>query len=183
MPPRVLADDPGSILEVQKLAWVLTRVIPRCGLVDPLKLEFVAERYGPYAHQLTHLLNALDGSYLHCDKRLADASPFDAIYFEADRAAALRAYLATSDGAPFIDAINETDALIDGFQSPLGMEALATVDWLLTRERIEPALASVREALDHWPGGESAGQRKQRLFTDKLLLATLDRLHRFANAA
>jgi hypothetical protein len=79
-------------LEVQKLAWMLTRVIPRCGLLDPLKLEFVADRYGPYAHQLTHLLNALDGSYLHCDKRLADASPFDNIYFEVDRAAALRAY-------------------------------------------------------------------------------------------
>jgi hypothetical protein len=56
------------------------------------------------------------------------------------------------------------------------MEALATVDWLLTREHIEPALASVRAALNHWPGGESAGHRKQRLFSDKLLLATLDRL-------
>jgi hypothetical protein len=55
------------------------------------------------------------------------------------------------------------------------MEALATVDWLLTREHIEPALASVRAALNHWPGGESAGHRKQRLFSDKLLLATLDR--------
>ncbi len=30
-------------------------------------------------------------------------------------------------------AIKATDELIDGFQSPLGMEALATVDWLSFR--------------------------------------------------
>jgi O-acetyl-ADP-ribose deacetylase (regulator of RNase III) len=169
-----------SILEVQKLAWMLTRVIRRCGLADPLKLDFKADRYGPYAHQLTHLLNALDGSYLHCEKRLPDASPFDVIHFDDERRPQLRSYFSTSDGAAFRDAVNATDELIDGFQSPLGMEALATVDWLIAKEGIEPTLSGVRCGLQRWHGGEAAAARKQRVFSDRLLQASLDRLQCFA---
>ena len=170
-----------SILEVQKLAWFLQRVVILQRLGNPLKLEFVADRYGPYANQLTHLLNALDGSYLHCDKRLTDASPFDTIRFDDGKRQAVAIYFNTSDGAPFIDAVAATDELIDGFQSPLGMEALATVDWLLVKENAEPTLAGIRQALGQWGGGAEAAQRKQALFSDKLLQACLSRLQQFAN--
>ena len=163
-----------SILEVQKLAWMLTRVIARCGLTDPLRLTFAADKYGPYAHELTHVLNALDGSFLHCGKRVADASPFDTIYFDPQWQSRLEYYFATSEGAAYVEAVTKTDDLIDGFQSPLGMEALASVDWLLARERAEPTLPGVRAALTRWPGG--AGERKQKLFSDRLLLASIERL-------
>lgn len=171
-----------SILEVQKLAWFLERVITAKGLDNPLDLRFSADRYGPYAMRLNHLLNALDGSYLHCEKRLADASPSDTIHFEQSKAAKVAEYLAGGDGKPFAEAIEETDRLIDGFQSPLGMEALATVDWLLKNEQAEPTLEGIRRALADWPGGPDAGQRKQRLFTDKLLRATIDRLQETLHA-
>jgi O-acetyl-ADP-ribose deacetylase (regulator of RNase III) len=165
-----------SILEVQKLAWLLTRVLHHCGIKDPLKLSFDANRYGPFAPQLTHLLNALDGSYLHCEKRVADASPFDVIYFDQEWKPRLLAYLATADAAAYVEAIDKTDALIDGFQSPLGMEALATVDWLLTREQAEASVAGIRKALQAWRGGPAAAERKQKLFSDRLLQASISRL-------
>ncbi|MBL8875400.1 MAG: macro domain-containing protein [Phycisphaerae bacterium] len=165
-----------SILEVQKLAWVLTRILAKHKMKDPLRLAFVADRYGPYAAALRHVLDALDGSFLHCDKRVADASPFDAIHFDYDWRERLVNYLNSSDGAPYVEAINATDLLIDGFQSPLGMEALATVDWLLTRENAEPTLAGIRAGLAKWPASEDAAQRKLRLFSDKLLTAAIDRL-------
>jgi O-acetyl-ADP-ribose deacetylase (regulator of RNase III) len=170
-----------SILEVQKLAWMLTRVLQHRQIKDPLKLSFTADRYGPFAHHLTHLLNALDGSFLHCEKRVADASPFDTIHFDPEWKSRLLAFFSTSDGAPYVDVVNQTDELIDGFQSPLGMEALATVDWLLAREHAEPTLAGIRQALDRWPAGPDAATRKQRLFTDKLLQASLDRLRQLTN--
>src|SRR5262249_16847986 len=69
---EVLGNDCTN-LEVHKLAWFLHRAIATLQLPDPLKLRFVADKYGPYADQLRHLLNALDGSYLHCDRRLSDA--------------------------------------------------------------------------------------------------------------
>jgi len=165
-----------SILEIQKLAWFLDRVIQRNRLGNPLRLEFTADQYGPYAHRLTHLLDALDGSYLHCDKRLADASPFDTIRFVETNRDKLAEYLAGPEGAAFTKTLEETDRLIDGFQSPLGMEVLATVDWLLSREEAQPTVAGIRQTLNDWERGEQAAQRKQKLFSDRLIEAAITRL-------
>lgn len=165
-----------TLVETQKLAWCLERTIQRLELPDVLDLRFEANRYGPYAHRLTHLLDGLDGSYLHCDKRLADADPFDTIWFEATKAERVDFYLKSAEARDYLPALEATDSLIDGFQSPLGMEVLATVDWLVTREGAEPTLAGIRSALGHWPAGASAIERKQRLFTDRLVALALERL-------
>ena len=163
-----------SILEVQKLAWILDRVINNLGIRNPLGLKFQANRYGPYADNLRHLLDNLDGSYLHCEKRLADAGPFDELHFAPDHEQKLSAFFRTAEGASFIEAVTRTDELIDGFQSPLGMEALATVDWLLSQANAEPTISGIRFAITRWPT-EGAAERKQRLFNDELLGAALDR--------
>lgn len=165
-----------TILEVQKLAYFLQRTIHRLGLPDPLDLRFTADRYGPYADRLRHLLNGLDGSYLHAEKRLSDAGPLDLIWFEEERRPAVETYLASADAAPFLSALESAAALIDGFESPLGMELLATVDWLLAEQRVEPEVGAVREALANWPAGAAAAQRKLALFDERLLHIALDRL-------
>lgn len=162
-------------LEVQKLAWFLDRWIKSLGIEDPLKLDFQANRYGPYADRLRHLLNGLDGSYLHCQKRLSDAGPLDLIWFEDAKRERLEAFLATPEAAPFLPALEQTSALIDGFESPLGMELLATVDWLL-QNGAEPTTPSVRESLVEWPGGRAAGQRKRKLFDNRLVGLAIERL-------
>ena len=76
----------------------------------------------------------------------------------------------------------DTDALIDGFQSPLGMEVLATVDWLISREQAEATLNGIRMKLKCWPAGPAAAERKQRLFRDSLIEASLSRLQDLTNA-
>ncbi|HKQ05493.1 MAG TPA: macro domain-containing protein [Blastocatellia bacterium] len=165
-----------TLLETQKLAWFLERTIKSLGLKDPLDLQFIANRYGPYANRLTHLLNGLDGSYLHCEKRLADAGPFDTIWFDEAKREKVELYLKTSEARVYLPAINATDELIDGFQSPLGMEALATVDWLIVREGVEATLAGIRHGIRNWPAGLDHAQRKERLFSDRLLQLALERL-------
>lgn len=165
-----------TLLEAQKLAWFLERTIRRQGLENPLALGFIAHRYGPYAERLTHLLNGLDGSYLHCEKRLADAGPFDTIWFDETKRATVDLYFRSAEGRAYVPAIKATDALIDGFQSPLGMEALATVDWLIAREGVEPTLSAMRDALSTWPGGPGCAERKVRLFGDDLLTVAIERL-------
>ncbi len=95
----------------------------------------------------------------------------------------LVAYFATTPGAVYVDAVDATDNLIDGFQSPLGMEALATTDWLIQMESAEPTLAGIRKGLVNWRHSPEAATRKQNLFTDKLLVAALDRLNRTATTA
>ena len=172
-----------TLLEIQKLAWFLERSIKRLGLDDPLNLGFKADRYGPYANRLDHLLDGLDGSYLHCDKRIADADPFDTIWFEETKRETVDLYLKTGEAKVYLPALEATDSLIDGFQSPLGMEALATVDWLISREGVEPSLAGVQEGLAHWSAGNAAAQRKMKLFNDKLIKLALDRLEVVNGAA
>jgi O-acetyl-ADP-ribose deacetylase (regulator of RNase III) len=163
-------------LEVQKLAWFLGRVLRKRQLDDPLRLSFMASKFGPYSEPLRHLLDAVDGSYLHCEKRLSDASPFDLIWFDDSRREAVAAFLDTEACQPYRDALEQTSAVIDGFESPLGMELLATVDWLVAEMRVPPALDSVRQALRAWPGGAAAAARKRKLFDDRLLTLALDRL-------
>ena len=165
-----------SLLEIQKLAWLLERNIERMALDNPLDLQFEANRYGPYAHRLTHLLNALDGSYLHCDKRIADASPVETIWFDDASKDFLSTYLKSSEAMPYSAALERTAEQIDGFQSPLGMELLATVDWLSSREGAEADVSSVRSALARWPAGRDAAERKQRLFDDRMIGVALSRL-------
>ena len=166
-----------TLIEAQKLAWFLERTIRAMGLKDPLDLRFEANRYGPYANRLMHLLDGLDGSYLHCDKRLADADPFDSIWFEDRKRDKVELYLKTQ-AKEYLPALQATDDLIDGFQSPIGMEALATVDWLVTRMDAEPTLAGIRAGIRHWPAGESAAERKERLFSDRLLSLASERLEK-----
>lgn len=64
-------------MEVQKFDWFLERTIHALGIGDPLNLHFVADKYGRYSDRLRHLLNGLDGTDLHPDKRLNDVGPAD----------------------------------------------------------------------------------------------------------
>ncbi|QDW67209.1 type II toxin-antitoxin system antitoxin DNA ADP-ribosyl glycohydrolase DarG [Luteimonas granuli] len=163
-----------SLLEIQKLAWFLERNIEQAGLT-PLELRFVPHKYGPYADRLRHLLDGLDGSYLHSVKRIGDADPLDVIWFDDRRTSFVQAYL-KSEAKDYAPALEATVALIDGFESPFGMELLASVDWLLVKDRVTPTVPAVREGLRHWHGGPGAAERKGRLFDDRALGIALERL-------
>lgn len=165
-----------SLLEIQKLAYFLETSIEERQIQNPLNLTFAANKYGPYSDKLKHLLNGLDGSYLHCQKRLADANNLDVIWFEDNKKEKVAAFLTHPDVKVFRPALEATTELIDGFQSPLGMELLATVDWLLHRVGVMPNVDELREGLRKWPGGKDAAERKLRLFDDRLLMLAAKRL-------
>jgi hypothetical protein len=58
----------------------------------------------------------------------------------------------------------------------MGMELLATVDWLIEREHAEPTVAGIRTGLQRWPAGPVAAERKLRLFDDRLIRLALDKI-------
>ncbi len=165
-----------SLLEIQKLAWFLERSIERHNPdKNPLDLQFIAHKYGPYANRLDHLLNSLDGSYLHCDKRIGDADPLDVIWFDDGRKDHVQTYL-KSEAKDYVPALEATTDMIDGFESPFGLELLATVDWLLAKESVAPTVPAVREGLRRWRVGPAEADRKHRLFDDRALGIALERL-------
>ena len=140
-----------TILEIQKLAWLVERGARVLNCDVSLGFEFVANRYGPYSFKLIKLLDALDGSYLHCSKRLADATPLDNIWFDANRTNDLSGYF-SNEGANLLPVVELVASIADGFETPYGMELLTTVDWLVCNEGIEPQPVQIRNALSHWPG-------------------------------
>lgn len=163
-----------SKLEIHKLAWFLERVLSRQQVEHDVALQFEANRYGPYAHTLEKVLDGLDGSYLRCDKRIADAKPGDLIWFDDSRRERVHAYL-HSEAKRFLPALDEVSELIDGFDSPVGMELLATVDWLLHKMDVSPSVETIRAGLQVWPK-EGAGERKNKLFSDRQLALAIERL-------
>lgn len=165
-----------TLLEIQKLAWFLERAMELRGMDNVLNLQFQADRYGPFSPRLNHLLNALDGSYLRSDKRISDCGPMDTIAFADSQAEFVSLFFKTEEARDYAVILEDTDRWIDGFQSPLGMELLATVDWLIQKQSVKPDLSSLREGLRQWPAGADAGERKLRLFDDRLLGLALERL-------
>ena len=178
-----LLDIDCSILEVQKLAWFIERGVRQMQVQDPLNFQFVADKYGPYSHNLTKLLDSLDGSYLICEKRLADAGPLDLIWFNYEKMDLVKAYLRSGLGKTYIGVLEWASEMIDGFESPLGMELLSTVDWLVDQEGFPLTIDGVKQGLRNWTGGVAAGERKLRILDDRLIGIALDQLGARANNA
>ncbi len=155
-----------SMLEAQKLAWFLSRAMQRLNLTpNPIADNFAANRYGPYSDKVRHLLDSLDGSYLTCERRVADARPFDPIRFRHDRRGEVGAYLTSPGAAPYRPALEDATRVIDGFQSPHGLELLATVDWLTHAGGAALDAEGMMAAIASWPGPDGAAERKARVFT------------------
>ena len=80
-----------------------------------------------------------------------------------------------SEAKTYIEALEQTTALIDGFESPFGMELLSTVDWLLSQEGVVPTVEAVRVGLNRWRH-EGGAARKSKLFDDRAIGIALERL-------
>ena len=97
---------------------------------EPLKLQFA---YGPYAENLRHVLNAIEG---HLVSGYADGG--DAPDKELELIPG-----ALDDAQAFLENASETharfervSALIEGFESSFGLELLSTVHWIASEEKI-----------------------------------------------
>lgn len=166
-----------TILEVQKLAWFIDRAAKVSNRKLSLRFDFKADRYGPYSQRLTKLLDHLDGSYLRCSRRLADARPNDNIWFDLRREEDLSTYL-MSEGNHLQEVITLVADITDGLETPYDMELLSTVDWLVHIEGVEPTPSRIWEELNNWPADGDAGWRKQRLFDEAAIEVALMQLRR-----
>jgi O-acetyl-ADP-ribose deacetylase (regulator of RNase III) len=127
-----------SKIEVQKLAYFLQEA------GEDLKLPFVKHQFGPYADNLRHALDRMDGHYIHgVGDGVVDSevTPDEIALKEAKQ------YLISLD-SQVQDRIKRVAELIDGYQSPYGMELLASVHWVATREgadNSEQALEKIQD--------------------------------------
>ena len=83
-----------------KLGRFLERTIHSLGNDDPLNFEFKADKDGPYSDLLRQMLDALDGTCLHCDKQLCGARPSDTIWFDQAHRRHVGPYLQQETSSP-----------------------------------------------------------------------------------
>ena len=125
-------------LEAQKLAYFLQEA----GL--ELKLPFVEDQFGPYADNLNHVLQRLEGTYL---TGYADRNTHSSIKVLPDALDAALVYLADESHAD--QAVLKALDFVQGFESPYGLELLATVHWAVVYQGASDFMA-VQNVLRSW---------------------------------
>ena len=146
-------------LEAQKLAYFLQAA------GQDLKLQFVKNQYGPYADAVNHVLQAIDGYYIqgYGDRNgRSEISVLPGVVEEVNN-------LVESNEQAKMH-LEQVKELIEGFETPYGMELLASLHWLIAHESVhtyDEALTRLR----NW------NERKAQRFQDDHIAIAWDHLN------
>ena len=129
-----LMDPFVTLIEVQKLMYFMQEA------GQPLKLNYAKHLYGPYADNLRHVLHKLEGHFVAGYSDGGDAPDKQLTVVPG----------ATEDAEAFLADDTETRGrfdhvadLVEGFETPFGLELLATVHWLAKHEGATSAEVAV----------------------------------------
>ena len=117
-----LLDPFITLLEVHKLMYFMQEA------GEPLKLRFTQALYGPYAENLRHVLNAIEGHLIagYADGGDAPAKQLSLVPGAIEEASAI-----LKEHPDTLARFERVSALVEGFESPFGLELLATVHWVM----------------------------------------------------
>lgn len=157
-----LLDPNITLLEIHKLMYFLQEA------GQDLKLQYEAQLYGPYARNLRHVLNRLEG---HMLTGFGDGSdrphkPIELVLGAVEKASA---YLA--EDAQTLARMARVQRLIEGFEDPYGLEVLSSVHWVMCNDR--RARDSAEEAVK---AVLSWNERKRKLIKPAHIEAAWQRL-------
>lgn len=114
-----------SLLEVHKLMYFMQEA------GEPLRLNYQKALFGPYADNLRHVMNAIEGHLISGYEDGGDA-PDKQIKLIPGAADDARVFL--SDKVTTWENFTKVAMLIDGFETPFGLELLSTVHWVVKNE-------------------------------------------------
>jgi O-acetyl-ADP-ribose deacetylase (regulator of RNase III) len=114
-----------SLLEVQKLAYFLQET------GAPLRLAYQPHFYGPYADNLRHVLHHIEGHFISGfgDGENKPETPLKLLPGAAEQA---ESFLSEDRDAQ--ERLDRVAQLIEGYETPFGMELLSTVHWVATHD-------------------------------------------------
>jgi O-acetyl-ADP-ribose deacetylase (regulator of RNase III) len=120
-----LLDPFVTLLEVHKLMYFMQEA------GEPLKLRFAKAPYGPYAENLRHVLSAIEG---HLVSGYSDGSDSPTKQLNLVPGAVSEAEQFLSGNTASAGRLERVANLVEGFETPIGLELLATVHWVATKE-------------------------------------------------
>lgn len=139
-----LLDPFITLLEVHKLMYFLQEA------GEPLRLRFVKGSYGPYAENLRHVLVAIEG---HLIAGYADGGdvPYKQLALVPGAVREATAFLQShADTHARFDRVTQ---LVEGFETPFGLELLSTVHWAMAHDGVQ-SLPAVAQAVHDWAPGK-----------------------------
>lgn len=146
-----LLDPFITLLEVHKLMYFMQAA------GEALRLNFTKDTYGPYAENLRHVLNAIEG---HLVSGYADGGdvPDKQLKLVSGAFEDARAFL--KDKAGTEAHFEKVCDLVEGFESPFGLELLSTVHWIASREQVQ-SVDDVVERTYAWNDRKEQFSRRQ----------------------
>ena len=147
-----LLDPFVTLLEAHKLMYFMQVA------GEPLKLRFTKGHYGPYAENLRHVLHAVEGHFVSGYADGGDA-PDKRLQLVPGALEEARAFLEgkTDSHARFA----RVSELVDGFESPFGLELLTTVHWIAAGKAKALVLDEVTEQTYAWNDRKKQFSRRQ----------------------
>ncbi|MCC6727727.1 MAG: macro domain-containing protein [Chthonomonadales bacterium] len=122
---RAMLDPTVTLLEVHKLLLFAQRA------GQPLRLKFRAGPYGPYAENLRSVLRAINHYYVEADLSRGDHPLAEVHLLPAAEADAERVLSGDTEATARLDRVFE---LVEGWETPHGLELLATVYWVAQKQ-------------------------------------------------
>ncbi len=150
--------DRATMLEAQKLLYFLQEA------GEPLELAFAKQQFGPYADNARHLLRRLEGHFL---KGYGDGTSHTGISLLPGAVEEAQIFL--KENPETLERFDRVGSLIEGFESPYGLELLATTHWAVAHE----AAGNPQEATSRV---RAWSPRKERLFTPEHVEVAWNRL-------
>lgn len=123
-----LMDPFVTLIEVQKLMYFMQEA------GEPLRLKYVKHHYGPYADNLRHVLTKIEGHFVSGYRDGGD-DPDKQLELVSGAVRDAEAFL-TEDRATR-DRFDRVAQLVEGFETPFGLELLATVHWVAQQENAQ----------------------------------------------
>lgn len=122
-----LMDPIVTLLEVHKLMYFMQEA------GEPLRLRFTQGPYGPYAENLRHVLAQIEGHFIsgYADGGDAPDKPIELVPGVIEDAQQL-----LREHVEVQRRVDRVTDLVAGFETPFGMELLATVHWVASRLKI-----------------------------------------------
>lgn len=120
-----LLDPFVTLLEVHKLMYFMQEA------GEPLRLRYVKAPYGPYAENLRHVLSEVEGHLTsgYADGGDAPDKPLSLVPGAVDEASGF-----LKDHPKTMARFARVASLVQGFETPFGLELLATVHWIGARD-------------------------------------------------
>lgn len=164
-------DERCSLFVANKLSYFYQML----GEKEFARMPFKAHYYGPYSVSVGHMLNAVNGKYIHGLEQM-DAKPFEALMLDYERKAEVGEYVHKSLNPEQIQHIKQLLKLIDGFESAYSLEVLASVAYV-RREHPGIGAEEAIQEIQNWSA------RKKNLFKPEHIEAAYERLNEVALSA